>query len=263
MPYAIEAKGIVKRYASGLTAVDGVNFQIPEGICFGILGPNGAGKTTTIRMSYGFIPLTAGDILILGRSISAEPRAVKALLGVCPQEDNLDPDFRPREGLAAYARFFGIPRPEALRRAAELLDFVGLAEKASASVRELSGGMKRRLAFARALVHRPRVLVLDEPTTGLDPQARHLVWEKVRSLKKEGVTILLTTHYMEEAAGLCDELLILDAGRILEQGSPRALIARHMGEIPVEVQDPSGLAYLRPPNLEDLFLRLTGRELRA
>ncbi len=247
MPAAIEAKGIVKRYASGLTAVRGISFQVPEGTCFGILGPNGAGKTTTIRMSYGFIPLTAGDILVLGRSITAEPRLVKSLLGVCPQEDNLDPDFSPREGLAAYGRYFGMAAQDCARRADELLDFVGLSEKASANVRDLSGGMKRRLAFARALVHNPRVLVLDEPTTGMDPQARHLVWDKVRQLKHEGVTVLLTTHYMEEAAGLCDEILLMDAGLILDQGAPGTWSAATWGRIRSRPRTPPACPTAVPP----------------
>ena len=229
MPYAIEAKGIVKRYASGLTAVDGIDLDVPEGICFGFLGPNGAGKTTTIRMIYGFIPLTSGEIRVFGRSVAGEPRAVKASLGVCPQEDNLDPDFTPRQNLCVYARYYGIPADEAARRADELLDFVGLQDKALGNVRELSGGMKRRLVFARSLIHRPRLLVLDEPTTGLDPQARHALWEKIRSLKREGTTILLTTHYMEEAALLCDRLIIMDHGKILAQGPPRALVEGALG----------------------------------
>ena len=302
MPNAIEARGVVKRYAGGLAAVDGIDFDVPEGICFGILGPNGAGKTTTIRMTYGFIPLTAGDIRVFGRSIRQDPRGVKATLGVCPQEDNLDPDFDPLTNLEVYARYFGIGGAEAAQRAGELLEFVGLAEKAKANVRDLSGGMKRRLVFARALVHRPRLLVLDEPTTGLDPQAKHLLWNKVRALKKEGKTILLTTHYMEEAAMLCDRLLIMDHGRILAEGPPKKLVEEGVSRDVIEVADPSpallealgahgltperhgsrlflftdrgeegfraiaphaaGEKILRRATLEDLFLKLTGRELR-
>ena len=301
MPNAIEARGVVKRYGSGLLAVDTLSFDVPEGTCFGILGPNGAGKTTTIRMIYGFIPLTAGEIRVLGRSIAGDPRGVKACLGVCPQEDNLDPDFTPRTNLIVYARYYGIPSGEASRRADALLDLVGMTEKAQANVRELSGGMKRRLVFARALVHHPRLLILDEPTTGLDPQARHLLWDRVRALKREGVTILLTTHYMEEAELLCDELIILDQGRILAQGSPRALVERTIGRDVIEVDEPSepmlaalgrfprqeyhgsrlflytdrgeeglqaiagypaGRKSLRRATLEDVFLRLTGRDLR-
>jgi lipooligosaccharide transport system ATP-binding protein len=309
MPNAIEARGVVKRYAGGLNAVDGIDFDVPEGICFGILGPNGAGKTTTIRMAYGFIPLTAGDIRIFARSIREDPRGVKATLGVCPQEDNLDPDFDPLTNLKVYARYFGIGAAEASRRAGELLEFVGLSEKAKANVRDLSGGMKRRLVFARALVHQPRLLVLDEPTTGLDPQARHGLWDKVRALKKEGKTILLTTHYMEEAAMLCDRLLIMDQGRILAEGPPRKLVEEGVSRDVIEIADPSpgllaalgamgekgekdlkperhgsrlflytdrgeegfraiapyaaGEKVLRRATLEDLFLKLTGRELRG
>ena len=262
MPDAITLRAVVKRYAGGLTAVDGIDLDVPEGICFGILGPNGAGKTTTIRMIYGFIPLTSGEIRVFGRSVADEPREVKASLGVCPQEDNLDPDFSPRRNLEVYAGYYGIPTDEARRRADELLSFAGLQDKALGNVRELSGGMKRRLVFARSLLHRPRLLVLDEPTTGLDPQARHAIWDKVRSLKKEGVTILLTTHYMEEAALLCDRLIIMDHGRILAQGAPRELVEKSFGLDRIAVEEPSGEKMLRRATLEDLFLRLTGRELR-
>jgi lipooligosaccharide transport system ATP-binding protein len=298
----IEAAGLGKRYGE-LVAVDGIDLAVRRGECFGVLGPNGAGKTTTVRMIHAVSPPTAGRLTVLGLDVVARGPEVRALIGVCHQEDNLDTDFSVAQNLSVFARYFGIPRAEARRRSAELLGFMGLSEKARASVEELSGGMKRRLMLARALINGPRLLILDEPTTGLDPQARHQVWRRVRLLREEGVTILLTTHYMEEAARLCDRLVIMDAGRILVEGSPADLVARHVGREVVEVggaedgirdfaaergwdAEPAGdrlLIYtadgddvrrqvadrfhpadctLRMANLEDVFLRLTGHELR-
>ncbi len=231
---AVEARGLTKRYGA-FTAVDAIDFGVEAGDCVGFLGPNGAGKTTTIRMVTGFTPITAGSVSVFGRDVATRPREVKALLGVCPQEDNLDTDFDVRRNLLVYARYFDLPREVAGRRADELLDLFQLAEKARAGVRELSGGMKRRLILARALMNAPRLLVLDEPTTGLDPQVRHVIWDRVRRLRKEGVTILLTTHYMEEAAQLCERVVLMDKGRILLEGKPDTLIEREIGREVVEL----------------------------
>ncbi len=230
---AVVARGLSKKFGD-FTAVDGIDLDIPEGVCFGLLGPNGAGKTTAIRMLQGVSPTSGGTLHVLGADVTTNPRAVKARLGVVPQEDNLDPDFTVRDNLIIYARFFGIPRATAEQRADELLGFLNLAEKAGAKIDELSGGMKRRLVVARALINDPDMLVLDEPTTGLDPQARHSLWETIRRLRRDGKTILLTTHYMDEAEMLCDELVIIDQGRIHEQGRPRDLIAKHCGKEAVE-----------------------------
>jgi lipooligosaccharide transport system ATP-binding protein len=230
----VEARGLTKRFGS-LTAVAGIDFQVGAGECVGFLGPNGAGKTTTVRMLSCFTPITAGTARVFGRDVSREPRRVKADLGVCPQEDNLDPDFSVRKNLSVYARYHGLPRETARRRADALLELVQLADRADAPIRELSGGMKRRLLLVRALLNEPRLLVLDEPTTGLDPQARHLVWERVRALKAEGVTVLLTTHYMEEASQLADRVLLMDEGRILLEGAPAALVAAEAGREVVEL----------------------------
>ena len=226
MAEAVVAKGLTKRYGS-LVAVSGLDLVIPSGICFGLLGPNGAGKTSTIRMLQAQVPPTSGSLHVLGMDAAAEARKVKARMGVVPQENNLDPDFTVHRNLTVYARYFGIGRAQAHKRADELLDFLQLSDKRDSGVMELSGGMKRRLVVARALVNDPEFLVLDEPTTGLDPQARHAIWDKVRSLRRQGKTILLTTHYMDEAEALCDELVVMDQGRILERGVPRELIAKH------------------------------------
>jgi lipooligosaccharide transport system ATP-binding protein len=231
---AIEGRGLTKRYGT-FTAVDAIDFAVGAGECVGFLGPNGAGKTSTIRMVTGFTPITSGSVSVLGMDVASRPRDVKAILGVCPQEDNLDTDFPVRRNLLVYARYFDLPRATARRRADELLDLVQLSEKADASVRELSGGMKRRLILARALLNEPRVLVLDEPTTGLDPQARHLIWERIRRLRGAGVTVLLTTHYMEEAAQLCDRVILMDKGKILLEGPPGKLVEREIGREVVEL----------------------------
>src|SRR5262249_19391603 len=217
-----EAEGPTTRYGESL-AGDGLGFVAGEGECCGFLGPNGAGKTTTVRMISCVSPVSAGEIRVFGMSVTEEPRKIKAMLGICPQEDNLDPDFSVLDNLLVYARYFGIPRREAVGRAEELLEFLQLKDRAATKIRTLSGGMKRRLLIARSLVNKPRLLLLDEPTTGLDPQARHLIWQRVRALKKLGTTILLTTHYMEEAAQLCDRVIFMDHGKVLTEGSPESL----------------------------------------
>ncbi|MEW8958313.1 MAG: ABC transporter ATP-binding protein [Moorella sp. (in: firmicutes)] len=230
----VQAYDLVKRY-NGFTAVKGINFRVRAGECFGFLGPNGAGKTTTIKMIHCFIPVTAGSLEVLGFDVRRHPREIKARLGVVPQEDNLDPELSVEENLLLYASYFDIPRSERIKRTRELLAFAGLEEKAGVEVDHLSGGMKRRLAIARALINKPQLLVLDEPTTGLDPEARHLIWEKLRQLKAAGVTLILTTHYLEEAARLCDRLVIMDKGLILEEGEPGALVERHVGREVLEL----------------------------
>ncbi len=220
------AQQLTKRFGD-LVAVDRLDLSIRRGICFGLLGPNGAGKTTAIRMIQAQSPPTSGTLSVLDLDVAKSPRLVKARVGVVPQENNLDPDFTVRKNLLVYARFFGIRRNEANARAEKLLDFVQLRDKADSPIPTLSGGMKRRLVVARSLVNNPELLILDEPTTGLDPQARHTIWDHIRRLRHEGKTVILTTHYMDEAEMLCDELVVIDHGRILEQGAPRDLIAKH------------------------------------
>jgi lipooligosaccharide transport system ATP-binding protein len=299
----IQAENLTKKY-SNVIAVDSINFQVLKGECFGFLGPNGAGKTTTIRMIDCVLPLTSGKLTVAGVSVSENARELKKIMGVAPQEDNLDPDFTVLHNLIVYARYFDMPKSEAQKRAEELLKFVQLEEKSDVSIDELSSGMKRRLILARALINEPQILTLDEPTTGLDPQARHLIWDKVRSLQKQGVTIVLTTHYMEEAAQLCDRTVIMDSGKIIEEGKPSDLIKKHVGEEVLEVaydeevlgflkrafpdarlevvgdriqvfsNQPRGVfaeilkkftfkaAMIRDADLEDVFLKLTGRRLK-
>jgi lipooligosaccharide transport system ATP-binding protein len=234
---AVVARALTKHFGQ-FEAVKGIDFGVAERQCFGFLGPNGAGKTTTMRMISCVSPPTAGTLEVLGSSVAERPRAIKARIGVVPQENNLDEEVSTIENLLIYARYFGITRRVSLPRAEELLAFVALEEKRDWPVPKLSGGMKRRLLVARALMNEPDLLILDEPTTGLDPQARHLVWEKLRSLRRQGVTLLLTTHYMDEAARLCDRLVIMDAGRILVEGSPRELVASESTSQVVEVFDP-------------------------
>ncbi len=233
----VEARGLVKHYGD-FVAVDGVSFDVRDGECFGMLGPNGAGKSTTIKMITCFSPLTAGTLHVAGHDVRTESREVKRRLGVVPQEDSLDPDLPVLQNLQVYARYFGIPADVSKQRALDALKLFQLQEKANSEVDDLSGGMKRRLVIARALVHEPRLLVLDEPTTGLDPQARHLVWQQLRLLKSQGVTMLLTTHYMDEAAHLCDRLVIMHRGTILEEGAPLDLISRHAGDSVLELRMP-------------------------
>jgi lipooligosaccharide transport system ATP-binding protein len=231
----IRARGLVKRFGD-FTAVDGIDVEVRAGEAFGFLGPNGAGKSSTMRMIGCVSPPTDGELTVLGMDPRRDGPAIRARLGVCPQEDNLDVELTARENLTTYARYFGIPRRVARRRADELLEFVQLAERADSRVEPLSGGMKRRLTIARALVNNPDIVLLDEPTTGLDPQARHLVWERLFRLKQRGVTLVLTTHYMDEAEQLCDRLVIMDGGRIAAEGSPRELIERYCSREVVELR---------------------------
>ncbi|MFI5844347.1 ABC transporter ATP-binding protein [Catenuloplanes sp. NPDC051500] len=231
----IEAAGLVKRFGD-FTAVDGIDVTVQPGEAFGFLGPNGAGKSSTMRMIGCVSPPTDGLLRILGMDPVRQGPAIRARLGVCPQLDNLAPDLTVLQNLTTYARYFGIPRREARRRATELLEFVQLSERAGAEVDPLSGGMKRRLTIARALINEPDLVLLDEPTTGLDPQARHLVWERLFRLKQRGVTLVLTTHYMDEAEQLCDRLVVMDAGKIVAEGSPRALIERYSTREVVELR---------------------------
>ncbi|MGD9342950.1 MAG: ATP-binding cassette domain-containing protein [Desulfuromonadales bacterium] len=298
----LQVEALRKAYGS-LNAVDGISFAVQPGECFGLLGPNGAGKTTTIRMLYGYTPRDAGRLELFGLDIDQHLREIKRRIGICQQEDSLDPDLSVRDNLIGYARYFSIPRQAAQQSADELLEFFALQGRAKNKIMTLSGGLKRRLMLARALVNQPELLILDEPTTGLDPQSRQLLWQKLAELKGRGLTILLTTHYMEEAERLCDRLVIVDHGRILVDGQPRALVREHVGHTVLEIADPDAavrdflsgqscrmedldrrlLVYLddgdelflkltrevraegctlRPASLEDLFLKLTGRELR-
>jgi lipooligosaccharide transport system ATP-binding protein len=298
----IEAKNLTKRYGD-LVAVDNISFNVLPGECYGILGPNGAGKTTTIRMIYGFSPTTAGELTVFGLDLRTNLRAIKARIGVCQQENNLDPDLNLLQNLEVFGRFFNLTGRQARDKAQALLEFMSLDHRKEAKAVELSGGMTRRMVIARALINDPELLILDEPTTGLDPQSRHQVWERLEELKKKGLTILLTTHYMDEASRLCDRLLIMDHGRILVEGNPADLIRQHVGHDIIEVAEPSAAlrAYvsacglqvedfghrmiiyesngsslyreiskqycqegclLRMASLEDVFLKLTGRELR-
>lgn len=225
----------MKRFGD-FTAVAGIDVEVRPGEAFGFLGPNGAGKSSTMRMIGCISPPSGGELRILDMDPVADGPAIRARLGVCPQLDNLDPELTVRENLTVYARYFGISRRAARERAAELLDFVQLTERADSKVEPLSGGMKRRLTIARALVNDPEIVLLDEPTTGLDPQARHLVWERLFRLKQQGVTLVLTTHYMDEAEQLCDRLVVMDGGRIVAEGSPRALIEQHSTREVVELR---------------------------
>jgi len=241
-----------KRYGDR-DVVDGISFSIAKGECFGLLGPNGAGKTTTLRCCLGLTAPDAGGITLVGEPVPARAREARQRIGVVPQFDNLDPDFSSAENLLVFGRYFGLDDATTRSRIPGLLAFAGLTGKTAANMRTLSGGMKRRLTLARALINDPEVLVLDEPTTGLDPQARHLIWDRLQGLLADGKTILLTTHFMEEAERLCHRLVIMDEGRIIAEGTPQALIAQHM---------PVSPSSLRPANLEDVFLKLTGHELR-
>ena len=236
----IEARGLTKRFGTS-TAVDAIDLSVARGESFGFLGPNGAGKSSTMRMVGCISPPTAGTLRVLGRDPVADGPAIRARLGVVPQEDSLDSELTVAENLMVYGRYFGLPRRVLRERITELLDFVQLTDRAGSRVEPLSGGMKRRLVIARALVNDPEVLLLDEPTTGLDPQARHLVWDRLYRLKTRGVTLVLTTHYMDEAAQLCDRLVVMDAGRIVAEGSPRDLVARHVARDVVELRFPDAV----------------------
>jgi len=298
----LEARSLSKSYGTQ-QVVAGVSFAIAPGECFGLLGPNGAGKTTTLRLCLGLTDPDAGSIELMGRRVPADARAARARIGVVPQMDNLDPDFTVAENLLVYGRYFGLTAAKIRSRIPALLEFSGLAGRADSRIETLSGGMKLRLTLARALINDPDVLFMDEPTTGLDPQARHLIWERLKRLLAQGKTIVLTTHFMDEAERLCARLAIMDRGRFIAEGSPRELIERHIEPHVIEAHgdgverwaetaaklasrvessgetvfcytaDPepllaslareTRLRYLhRPANLEDVFLKLTGRELR-
>lgn len=250
---AVEASALTKSY-DGLVAVAGVDFAIRRGECFGFLGPNGAGKTTTMRMIYRASPLGGGSLRVLGYEVGGgeNDRLIKREIGVVPQEDNLDQELTVRENLAVFCRFYGIRGAAARARIDDLLRFAGLEAKADARVQHLSGGMKRRALIARGLLGEPRLVVLDEPTTGLDPKARQELWERLFALKRGRATLVLTTHYMEEAERLCDRLVIMDHGKIVAEGAPAELVARHA---------PDAAMLGRRPTLEDVFLRLTGHKL--
>lgn len=243
----MEARDLRKVFET-IEAVRGVNFHIRQGECFGFLGPNGAGKTTTMRMIGCVSPLTSGSLRVFGLEASRFMRQIKQRLGVVPQEANLDEALPVEENLTVYARFFNIPSSLANPRAKELLSFMELTEKRRAKVSELSGGMRRRLLISRALMNDPELLILDEPTTGLDPQARHLVWDKLFELKRRGVTQIVTTHYMDEAQQLCDRVAIMDQGRIMEEGQPNDLVEKHIGREVLEIRFPENSTLPIPMN---------------
>ena len=242
----------LKKSYGGFEAVKGVDFRISGGECFGFLGPNGAGKTTTMKMIYGAVIPTEGKLEVVGLDVRDHEREIKRRIGVVPQEDNLDEELRVRENLLIYGRYYDLPRKLILRRADELLDFMQLSEKVDSRVEELSGGMKRRLLIARALINDPELVVLDEPTTGLDPQARHLVWDRLRALTAEGKTLVLTTHYMEEAARLCDRLVIMEGGLIIAEGAPKDLVDEHVSPQVLEFRASSEALQELLPIVEDV-----------
>ncbi|QCR18603.1 ABC transporter ATP-binding protein [Agrococcus sp. SGAir0287] len=235
VPAVIAARGLVKRYGD-FTAVDGIDFDIEQGESFGFLGPNGAGKSTTMRMISAVSTRTGGTLDVLGLDTNEHGPEIRAQLGVVPQADTLDTELRARDNLVVYGRYFGLPRAVVQQRADELLAFAQLEEKAKARVDDLSGGMKRRLTIARGLMNEPRILLLDEPTTGLDPQARHILWDRLFRLKERGTTLVLTTHFMDEAEQLCDRLVVVDHGRIVAEGSPASLIREHSSREVLEVR---------------------------
>ncbi len=296
----------LRKVYGGNEVVAGLSFAVQPGTCFGLLGPNGAGKTTTLRLCLGLTAPDSGEISLAGRPIPGQAQQARAKVGVVPQFDNLDPDFTASENLLVFGRYFGLKEAEVKARIPQLLEFAGLTGKADARIATLSGGMKRRLTMARALVNDPDIVFLDEPTTGLDPQARHLIWDRLKQLKSAGKTLILTTHFMDEAERLCDRLIVIDHGKKITEGSPRQLIAEHIEPQVVEVFDEGshdlqgfvdanrqlaervetsgetaffycreprpllaklaeadGLRYVhRASNLEDVFIKLTGRELR-
>jgi lipooligosaccharide transport system ATP-binding protein len=231
----ISASALTKKYKE-VAAVDSISFDVAPGESFGLLGPNGAGKSTTMRMLGAVSTRTGGDLSILGLDPNRYGPEIRSQLGVVPQADNLDQELKVRENLLVYGRYFGIPRAVVAKRADELLEFAQLADRAKARVEDLSGGMKRRLTIARALVNDPKILLLDEPTTGLDPQARHILWDRLFRLKEQGTTLVLTTHYMDEAEQLCDRLVVVDKGTIMAEGSPAELIRRHSSREVLEVR---------------------------
>jgi lipooligosaccharide transport system ATP-binding protein len=249
---AVIARGLSKSYGPR-EAVKGVDFEVPTGICFGFLGPNGAGKSTTMKMIYGLVALGGGELRVLGLDATRDRRRIKSRLGVVPQETNLDGELTVRENLIVHARYFGFAPDSVARQVDDLLEFTLLSDRADESIWSLSGGMKRRLLVARALVNEPDLVVLDEPTTGLDPQARLAVWRALERLRERGVTLLLTTHYMEEAARLCDRLLIMDHGRIVTEGEPGSLVREHVGRQVLELKLGEGC------DAEGLVASLDGR----
>ncbi len=240
----IEARALSKKYGE-LTAVNNIDFSISNGECFGFLGPNGAGKTTVMGIVYCFMPPSSGDVRVFGLNVREHPGEIKSRLGVMPQDNNLDPDLSVFENLIVYAQYFDILKKEASLRAWDLLDFTELREKSGVNIKDLSGGMKRRLLLARALINSPELLILDEPTTGLDPHSRHAVWDQLNLLKSKGITLMLTTHYMEEAEKLCDRVAIMDSGKIVTIDTPAHLMSKYSG------------------NLEDVYLKLTGKSLEG
>lgn len=296
---AVAVAGLRKNYGD-LTAVDGVDFEVAEGTCVGLLGPNGAGKTTTLRILTCLASRDGGEVSVLGHDPAREPRALKSRLGVVTQDNTLDVELSVRENLIVFARYFGIRDADAVRRTEELLQFMELRDRANHRVDRLSGGMQRRLQIARALVSNPQLVVLDEPTTGLDPHARHIVWERLRRLREDGATLLLTTHYMDEAAQLCDRVAIMNAGRVIAEGPPGTLVAQTVGAWAGTIRTPAAamleaatgdvmahrlndglvavfgeshaaladfaggrpLELSRPASLEDVFLVLTGDQLQ-
>lgn len=298
----VRAKNIKKLF-NNFVAVDNINFHIAQGECFGILGPNGAGKTTTVRMVSCFMLPTAGELEVFGLSVKYFPRQIKTKLGICQQEDNLDPDLNVFQNMLVFSRYFNIKKKEAISRIDRLLDFVGLVPREKSRINELSRGMKRRLIIARSLLNNPELLLLDEPTTGLDPQSRHKIWDNIMELKSRKVSFLLTTHYMEEAEHLCDRIIIMDRGKIIVHGKPQDLIKSIVGENAIEIfgysksveelikqrgeyydktssriiifsKNPERILAeilkasphikytIRMTNLEDVFIRFTGRELK-
>jgi len=251
----IHARGLTKRFGE-LTAVDGIDFDVAPGESFGFLGPNGAGKTSAMRMVACVSPVTAGTLRILDLDPVTDGPRIRGRLGVVPQQDTLDTELSVKDNLVIYGRYFGLSRKEAARRGDELLEFAQLTERANDKVEPLSGGMKRRLTIARALINEPSILLLDEPTTGLDPQARHLLWERLYRLKQRGVTLVLTTHYMDEAEQLCDRLVVMDAGRIVAEGSPRQLIEAHSTREVLELRFPAGTNEGAAPGIEGIGERV-------
>ena len=251
----VHARGLTKRFGD-FVAVDGIDFDVARGESFGFLGPNGAGKTSTMRMIGCVSPVSDGTLRILGLDPATQGPQIRARLGVVPQQDTLDNELTVRDNLVIYGRYFGLPRAEAHRRATELLDFVQLTERQSDQVEPLSGGMKRRLTIARSLINEPQLMLLDEPTTGLDPQARHLLWERLYRLKQRGVTLVLTTHYMDEAEQLCDRLVVMDKAKIVAHGSPRELIERYATREVTELRFPVGVQDTLDGQLEGLGERV-------
>ncbi|MEK6721013.1 MAG: ATP-binding cassette domain-containing protein [Chloroflexota bacterium] len=251
----IHARGLTKRFGAFI-AVDAVDFDVQKGESFGFLGPNGAGKTTAMRMIGGVSPVSEGTLRVLGLDPATHGPQIRARLGVVPQQDSLDTELTVRENLVIYGRYFGLPRDECKRRADELLEFVQLSERANDQVDPLSGGMKRRLTIARSLINEPDLMLLDEPTTGLDPQARHLLWDRLYRLKQKGTTLVLTTHYMDEAEQLCDRLVVMDKAKIVAEGSPRALIAQHSTKEVTELRFPVGIQETLDGKLDGLAERI-------